>query len=287
VAQASNKRTPQGKSAGGGTKRPAATKAAPGKPDKQPAVARQSVAAARKKDGNNNRNQLIIGGIAIVVIIGIIIVGLVMNKQQNAVPSEGYGPSTQSTATASADGVVTVAKPGSVPVATIDVFEDALCPVCAQFEQQFSQQMNQAIDEGRLAVNYHMLDFLNKSSFSKDYSTRVAAALLCVAQNGGTQPGLFLKFHSALFAPENQPAENGSSDLSNDQLAALATSVGAPDAAATCISSGQNVSAAAASAQTSSATLSQATGGQVGTPTVVQNGKPLKLSVDWLTNLLS
>ena len=286
MAQASSKRTPQGKSTSGGTKRPA-TKAAPGKSGKQQAVARQSVAAARKKDGNNNRNQLIIGGIAIAVIIGIVIVGLVLNKKQNAVPNEGYGPSTQSTATASADGVVTVSKPGSTPAMSIDVYEDALCPVCAQFEQQFSQQINQAVDEGKLAVNYHMLNFLNKSSFSQDYSTRAAAALLCVAQEGGTQPGLYLKFHSALYAPENQPAESGSSDLSNAQLAALATSVGAPDTAAACISSGQNVNAAAASAQTSSATLSQATGGQVGTPTVVVNGKPLELSVDWLSNLLA
>ena len=73
-----------------------------------------------------------------------------------------------------------------------------------------------------------MLNFLNPRSFSGDYSTRAAAALLCVAQEGGTQPGLYLAYHSALFATDNQPAESGTADLTNEQLAELATSIGAP-----------------------------------------------------------
>ena len=135
------------------------------------------------------------------MILVIVIAGVVITKQQSEVQAEGYGGSTQSVATASADGVVTVAKPGSTPKVTIDVFEDALCPICAAFETQFGQQISQEIDGGSLAVNYHMLNFLNSSSFSGDYSTRAAAALLCVAQESGSQPGLYMAFHSALFPP--------------------------------------------------------------------------------------
>ena len=91
-------------------------------------------------------------------------------------------------------------------------------------------------------------------------------------------------FHSALFAAENQPAESGSSDLTNDQLAALASSSGA-SAAADCITSGQNVEAAAAAATASSDTLSQATGGKVATPTVLHDGAPVQLTVNWLSDL--
>ena len=245
MAQSNNRRTPSGKSGAtskgvqpkaGQPKTPQPkTAAAKGSPAaKKPAAGRQSVAAARRSSNGNNRTQLIIGAIAVVVIIAIIIFGLVLNKKQTAVQGEGYGASTQSVATV-AEGVVTVAKPGATPGKTIDVFEDALCPICSEFERQFGQQMNQAIDQGDLAVNYHMLNFLNPRSFSGDYSTRAAAALLCVAQEGGTQPGLYLDYHSALFSTDNQPAEGGSADLTNEQLAELATTTGAPASAASCI----------------------------------------------------
>jgi protein-disulfide isomerase len=258
-----------------------------GQPARKPA-GRQSVAAARVTSGNNNRTQLIIGGIAIAVIAIIVIVGVVIIKQQAAVQGDGYGSSNQSVASANADGVVNVVKPGANPKVTIDIYEDALCPICAEFEKQFGQQINQAIDDGKLAVNYHMLNFLDSKSFTGTYSTRAAAALLCVAQQDGTQPGLYLGFHGALYDPANQPEESGTSDLSNDQLAALATKTGASAGTATCISSGADVGAAQSSATTSTATLSKATNGQVGTPTVVKDGAPVpQLSVDWLSNLLA
>jgi protein-disulfide isomerase len=247
---------------------------------------RQSVAAARRSSPGNNRTQLIIGGIAIVVIIAIVVFGVVLNRQQTATQAEGYGPSTQSVATASADGVVTVTKPGSTPKATIDLYEDALCPGCAELERQFGQQINQEIDNGNLTVNYHMVDFLNRLSHSGDYSTRAAGALLCVAQDSGSQPGVYLNFHSALFAPENQPEENASTDLSNEQLADLAKTAGASDQAQACISAGTNVQAAGAAAATFITNLNSITGGRASTPTVVHNGAPLTLNTDWLTNLV-
>jgi protein-disulfide isomerase len=250
-------------------------------------ASRQSVAAARRSSPGNNRTQLIIGGIAIVVIVVVVVIGVVLNRQQTATQAEGYGPSTQSVATASTDGVVTVSKPGSTPRATIDIYEDALCPACAELERQFGQQINQELDNGNLTVNYRMVDFLNPRSASGDYSTRAAAALLCVAQESGSQAGVYMAFHSALFASENQPAENGSSDLSNQQLADLATSAGASDAAQTCISGGQNVQAAGAAAATFMTDLNTITGGRAGTPTVVQNGAPVTLNPDWLTNLVA
>lgn len=250
-------------------------------------ASRQSVAAARRSSPGNNRTQLIIGGIAIVVIVVVVVIGVVLNRQQTATQAEGYGPSTQSVATASTDGVVTVSKPGSTPRATIDIYEDALCPACAELERQFGQQINQELDNGNLTVNYRMVDFLNPRSASGDYSTRAAAALLCVAQESGSQAGVYMAFHSALFASENQPAENGSSDLSNQQLADLATSAGASDAAQTCISGGQNVQVAGAAAATFMTDLNTITGGRAGTPTVVQNGAPVTLNPDWLTNLVA
>jgi protein-disulfide isomerase len=267
-----------GKKKGGSNRPPSGQK-------RTPTGSRQSVAAARQSSAGRNRTQLIIGGIAITVIIAIIVVGLVLNKKESAIQSEGYGGSTQSVATAQ-NGVVTVTKAGSTPAVTIDLYEDALCPVCAEFERQFGQQINQAVDAGTLAVNVHMLNFLNTQSFSQDYSTRAAAALLCVAEQDGSTPGAYLAFHSALFAPGTQPEERGTADLTNQQLADLATKSGAT-ASAECITSGKNVDAAVASDTASREKLKQATGGQVATPTVVHNGAPVQLTVDWLSKLLA
>ena len=288
MAQGSSGRKPTGPqnkgSTGGNSSKSAASKPPKGK---QQSISRKSVAQARTSN-TNNRTQLIIGAVAIVVIAAIIIIGIVMNQKATAVQNAGYGASTKSVATETG-GVVTVSNPtaaGTSPK-VIDLYEDALCPVCAEFEAQFGQQINQAVDEGKLTVNVHMLTFLDPRSFSKNYSTRAAAALLCVAQEDGSQAGTYLGFHSALFASGTQPTEGGTSDLSDQQLADLATSKGASDAAAQCITSGQNVAAATAADKSSTATLSTATGGQVATPTVVQNGTPVKISADWLTTLLA
>ena len=281
-----NKGSSGGSSANSAASKPAASKPAKGK---QQSISRKSVAQARTSN-TNNRTQLIIGAVAIVVIAAIIIIGIVMNQKATQVQNAGYGASTKSVATESG-GVVTVSNPtaaaGTSPK-VIDLYEDALCPVCAEFEAQFGQQLNQAVDEGKLTVNVHMLTFLDPRSFSTNYSTRAAAALLCVAQQDGSQPGVYLGLHSALFASGTQPTEGGSADLTDQQLADLATSKGASDAAAQCITSAQNVAAATAADTSSSATLSAATGGRVGTPTVVQNGKPVDIQPpDWLTTLLA
>nr|WP_240189096.1 thioredoxin domain-containing protein [Nakamurella flavida] len=168
----------------------------------------------------------------------------------------------------------------------MDVYEDGLCPICSQFEKQFGQQMAQAVDTGRITVNYHLLTFLDQQSASGDYSTRAGAAALCVAQEAGSTPGVFEKFHTALFAEGTQPKEGATTDLSNAQLAQVATDSGA-GAAADCITSGSQIAAAQAANTSGQESLKAATGGQVGTPSVVRDGKPISTDVNWLTTLLA
>ncbi len=74
------------------------------------------------------------------------------------------------------------------------------------------------------------------------------AASQCVAQTGDAIA--YSKFHAELFSPTNQPAENGKSDLSNEQLATLAEDAGADEAAVNCITSGERMQQAAADAET-------------------------------------
>lgn len=250
-------------------------------------ASRTSVAAARSSR-SNNRTQLIIGSVAIALIAIVVVVGIMMNRANTAVQADGYGSSTNSTATVNGN-VLTLASAtppaGTTPV-TVDLYADALCPICGQFERQYGQQISQAVDTGKLTVNLHMLNFLDRGSFSQDYSSRAAGALLCVAQNQGTTPGLVLSYYTRLFAEGTQPEEQGSADLTNAQLADLAKGLGANDATTSCITSGASVAAAQANATASSATLKGIIGG-VATPSVIHDGKPVNTNqTTWLSSLL-
>lgn len=245
---------------------------------------RQSVAAARRNSSNSNRTQLIIGGVAVVVIVAIVVLGLVLNKKNNAVQGAGYGSSTASTAKVSG-GVISVGNKN--PTKSIDVYEDFLCPICGEFESQYGQQIAQFADQGKLQVNIHMVNILDNGSASKDYSSRAAAALLAVATEAGNKPGLVLKFHSALYDPANQPKEGGTTDLTNAQLAALAEKAGATASVGASITSGKYLAQAKANATTFEGQMQKATG-TVGTPTVLNDGKPVSINdVNWLSNIVN
>jgi protein-disulfide isomerase len=261
------------------------------RPGKGPAAgaarSRQSVAAARRSNGD--RTQLIIGGVAVVVIIAIIVVGLVLYQKNTAVQGSGYGVSKSSTASVDDKGIITVSNGN--PSLVLDVYEDGLCPACANFEAQYGQQIAKAIDDGQLTVRYHMVNFLNDRSHSGTYSTRAYAALMAVAQGDGDRPGMFMKFHSALYEPDNQPDENGSSDLSNAQLASLAGSIGASQQTQDAISNGIVVTAAGnhgtANVSSLKALAAKAGSSSYGTPTVAKDGSIVSIQdVDWLTRLL-
>lgn len=244
---------------------------------------RQSVAAARRAKSGSDRTQLILILGAVVVLAAIVITGVVL-YQKNSKATSDYGPSNNSVSTV-ANGVVDVSN-GSAPPVTIDIYQDALCPNCQDFEHQFGAQIAQSVDQGKLGVRYHALTFLDQGSFSKDYSTRASAAMLCVAEDKSAPKGLFLKYLTHLYADDTKPAEQGSSDLSNQQLADLAKSDGASASAATCVGSGANVPAAQAGNTSGQAELSKLPGG-VGTPRVVKDGQLVNInSMDWLTKLL-
>lgn len=161
---------------------------------------------------------------------------------------------------------------------TLDMFEDPLCPACGRVEQVYGAKLAEAVDNGKISIRYHLLNFLNRSSSSGDYSTRAGAAFRCVAH---TNDGVaYSKLHSLLFTTK-QPEEGGT-DHSNDQLAALAKEAGATDEAVTCVKSGAQVKAAADAAKTATGTLEAK--GQVSTPSIFAGGTKIDPSdPDWIT----
>jgi protein-disulfide isomerase len=167
---------------------------------------------------------------------------------------------------------------------TIDMFEDFQCPACANVEQQSGQSVTDAVNGGQLQVRFHMLTFLNKQSGSGDYSSRAAGAMKCVAD--AESQDVKLAFHSKLFAV--QPKEGGD-DYDNKALAGFAKDVGASDATQQCIADGSQVQAAESIADESQTQLAKALDGQVGTPSVLQDGKNIAITngTGWVEQILS
>jgi serine/threonine-protein kinase len=137
---------------------------------------------------------------------------------------------------------------------TLDIFNEPICPKCAEFIRSNANQLQSAIDDKKITVHYHLLNFLDSASASGDYSTRALAASLCVAS--ANDPKLYTDFYGGLFASSFQPKENGSIDPSDSELSDLAASLGASGSVKICITSGQQLGEAKTKAANASDTLS-------------------------------
>ena len=229
-----------------------------------------------KPQSSSNVLTYILVTVGVIAVAALVIGGVVLSANRSSDP--GLDPNGTVTA-GNTDLTVGAA---AAPV-TIDIFEDAMCPACGNFEKTQGASVADAVRGGKLRVRYHMLNFLNDASPSRDYSTRAGAAMQCVA--GEKNQDVFLKFHSLLF--ENQPVEGGSTDHTNEDLAKLAREAGANDSTQRCIATGAQVQAAAQAAQQSMNQLSKAVGGQVSTPSVLLEGKKVDISnSNWLTDIL-
>lgn len=236
---------------------------------------------ASKDDSNLT---YILGGVAVVAIIALIIIFVVLpGKKSNEPTAMEYGEPTPAAVQVMENGVI---RSGDVDAPkTVDIYEDFLCPACASFENSYGTQITQAIDEGKIAVRFHFLNFLNRASASGDYSTRAAAGAQCVAETGDR--AAFAAYHSGLFGPGAQPEEGGATDLSNEDLAAFAKNAGANEEAVACIANGDKVAAASAVAEISTEHLSSKTNGQVSTPSVFLDGNKIDPSnPKWLSDIV-
>jgi protein-disulfide isomerase len=120
------------------------------------------------------------------------------------------------------DGYAVVVGQDDAPV-TMKFYEDPQCPICQQFEAAVGEQVESAIAEGKVKVEYHVVSFLDDAS-ENEYSSRAANALYVVADAAG--PEAFATYHQLLY--ENQPAE-GTAGPDDDQLVEWAVEAGADE----------------------------------------------------------
>ncbi|MGH3927631.1 MAG: DsbA family protein [Pseudonocardiaceae bacterium] len=235
---------------------------------------------ATPRVGGSNRTAL--ASVAVVVVLAIV-VGVViwlqnLNKPAElpaAIPVAAAGPEYQ--VVVQGDTVVTGSPQAPV---TIDVYEDFMCPGCAQFEQAYQQRLAQAAADGTARVVYHPVAILDELSEPAGYSTLAAGATFCAAQ-----AGIFPRFHGSLFA--NQPAEGGPG-WTRAQLEQLGRDLGAGDSFASCLQAGADRLVAASTEIARRFISGLRPDGRFGTPSVVVNGRLADIDDQgWLDQALS
>jgi protein-disulfide isomerase len=182
--------------------------------EKQARRAERAAAALREKQRRERRRQVITVVAVVAAIIAIIAGGYFVNSLRGQ---------SQSEATAGA-----VPAPGSQYGLTLGassaphhvvVYEDFLCPFCAEFEKNSHEELARLADQGKVQVEYRPIVLLSGDG---PYSARAALMFEAVHNNDGDV--VAQKFHDLLYA--NQPSEQGPF-LSRDDLYELAGHAGA------------------------------------------------------------
>ena len=182
---------------------------------------------------------------------------------------------------APAGDVISIGDPDAL--GQIDLYVDPLCPYSGKMVRAQGAEIGRRIEDGSLRVNLRFVSFLEKYSASGSYDSRAIGAAFVVAGQSGSSSVVW-DFVQKIFAAENQPHEGGSTDLSNDQLAVLASGAGAPSSAADLIRVGLFVGYDPAAIAASNLAVLH-TFPEPGVPTVVLNGEPLDGESDWLARL--
>jgi protein-disulfide isomerase len=212
--------------------------------------ARAAAAVAEQRRQERRRRNLMVGAVVAIVLL-IVAVGYFVARSLDTT-------NDVSAPAAGSEFGLTVG-PDDAPDKVV-VYEDFLCPFCADFEAASRDDLKQLAADGKVQVEYRPFNFLSSLG---DYSARSAGAFSIVLDKSGAE--VAKKFHDLLY--ENQPDEKGPFP-SDDDLADLAVEAGAKDADvrdAIANNAGQD--------WVDGATESASSAGVQSTPTVLLNGE--------------
>jgi protein-disulfide isomerase len=183
-------------------------------PKKQSKSERAQALMREQKRRERTRNLLVVGAIVVAIAIIAVVLIVVTNKKDTTGQVAQDTPSNLS-------GTYNVEIGKASAPTTIKLYEDLQCPICKSFEQVTGQQVQAAIADGKVKVDYHMVAFLDRSS-TTNYSSRALNAAMAVLSTAG--PDAFLKFHTIAYS--NQP-EEGSAGVPDSTLIDWAVQAGA------------------------------------------------------------
>jgi protein-disulfide isomerase len=220
------------------------------------ASAAERAAAVRRAQESAERRRNVLVVACVLAVVGVLLgAGLWVQRARDTTGE----PATPPQGATSSYGVVV----GDDSAAkTITIYEDFQCPVCAALEGATAEKLREAVEAGKVKVEYRMVSFLDDAS-KNAYSSRAANAAAAVLDTAGIDA--FWTFHDELFA--DQPDE-GTAGPSNDELVDAAVAAGAPRAAVAAA-----VDDGTFDQWVANATDAMSRDGVTGTPTVLIDGK--------------
>ncbi|OHU63087.1 thioredoxin domain-containing protein [Mycobacteroides chelonae] len=165
----------------------------------------------------------------------------------------------------------------------IDLYLDPLCPYSGKMVQSQGEEIGRRIESGKLHVNLRFVDFLDKYSASGTYDSRAIYASFVVADQSRSSD-ITWRLIREFYAKDQQPEEEGDTDLSNDQLAGLAARVDAPQSAQDLIRVGLPVPFDARAIAANNLPLLRAFP-KSGVPMVVIDNQPVDGESAWLDRI--
>ena len=182
----------------------------------------QKIKAPNASKGGNG---FLWGIIAILVIAAVAIGFIVYNNQQHKVDNISLPNDKVKVKMTAEDSTVTLeSEDAGDDVPVVEVFEDFSCHYCAQLETASSDDVKQALEDGKLKVKFRFLNFLDRGDESGP-STRGAATAWAVAKSGNVEA--FWNIHRLMM--DEQSTVTRQWDW--DDLANAAEKMGADDGA--------------------------------------------------------
>ena len=213
---------------------------------------RAAVAVTAQRQRERRRQLLLVGGVAVVLMMVVGIGFWIQSGRDTA------GAPVTAPAGAVDEYALGVGDPEAPD--TVVVYEDFLCPFCAEFETQTHDRLAELAADGKVYVEYRPFNLLRTP-----YSMAAANAFAVVLDRSG--PEAALTFHDRLFA--EQPDESGPHPDSG-WLVEQAVAAGADEAEVT-----QPIEDLAFEQWVVNATDAASRAGVNSTPTVLLNGSPV------------
>jgi protein-disulfide isomerase len=228
-------------------------------------ASRAAAALEEQQRQEKRRRNLMVAGVVGAILV-IVAIGFLISRSLDT-----SADVTADSASSSSTYGVTIG-PDSAPNNVV-IYEDFLCPYCAQLEKATRDDLAKLAADGKVQVEYRPFNWLTQAG---DYSERSAGAFSIVLDKSG--PDVAKKFHDLLF--ENQPSESGPFP-DDDELVKLAVEAGADESDVRGpIENGDGADWVAAATKAAVAT------GLQGTPTVLLNGEVFQsgTTIDDLAN---
>jgi protein-disulfide isomerase len=165
----------------------------------------------------------------------------------------------------------------------VDLYVDPLCPYSGKMVRAQGDEIGKRIEAGTLHVNLRFVDFLDKYSASGTYDSRAIYAAYVEADQSRSSD-IAWRFVQRIYSADQQPKEEGPTDLDNKQLAELANRVGAPQPAQDLIRVGLPIGYDPHAIATNNLALLHQFP-EPGVPLVVINDRPVDGESDWLNQL--